>query len=151
MTAQAIHVAEQWIAQAARDLQAAKLLAASQFFEWGSYAAQQAAEKAIKAVRHALAIDTNAKNEQTHRLIQLAGPLMEVCPGLLPDDAALGTVTQHEVDGRYPGLRTKAYLAPHAAYDEPTAFYAVLVAEYVVARCERLTRDLQAFWAARAT
>jgi HEPN domain-containing protein len=128
----------------------ANLLALSQYFEWASYAAQQAAEKAIKAVRHVLAIDTHANVKLSHKLIELANPLVEAYTTLLPNNTALGTITQHEADGRYPGVRTGPYLAPCRSYDLETAFRAVLTARAIVERCCCLTQDLQAFWTARS-
>lgn len=41
---------EDWIAQARRDLQHARHDASDGFFEWACFSAQQAAEKAVKAV-----------------------------------------------------------------------------------------------------
>jgi dTDP-4-dehydrorhamnose reductase len=58
-------------------------------------------------------------------------------------------VTQHEADGRYPGVRTGPYLAPFKSYDLETAYQAVLIARAIVERCSHLAQDLQAFWTAR--
>jgi HEPN domain-containing protein len=41
---------EDWMKQAVRDLKAAEEMARSRSFEWSCFAAQQAAEKAVKAV-----------------------------------------------------------------------------------------------------
>jgi HEPN domain-containing protein len=41
---------EDWMKQAVRDLKAAEEMAKSESFEWSCFAAQQAAEKAMKAV-----------------------------------------------------------------------------------------------------
>ena len=41
---------EDWIKQAVRDLKTAEDMAKSGFFEWSCFVAQQAAEKAVKAV-----------------------------------------------------------------------------------------------------
>lgn len=142
-------VAEEWRLQALRDLEVANQLALSQYFEWASYAAQQAAEKAIKAVRHALAIDTHANVKLSHKLLELANPLVEAYSTLLPIDTDLATITQHEADGRYPGARTGPYLAPFRIYNLKTAYKAVLTARAIVERCSRLTQDLQVFWSAR--
>lgn len=143
-------VAEEWRLQAIRDLEVANQLALNQYFEWASYAAQQAAEKAIKAVRHALAIDTSANVKLSHKLIELANPLIEVHATLLPANAALGRITQHEADGRYPGVRSSQYLAPFRVYDLATAYEAVLTARAIVENCSRVTQQLQSFWAGHA-
>jgi HEPN domain-containing protein len=139
-------VAEEWRLQAIRDLEVANHLASAQYFEWAAYAAQQAAEKAIKAVRHALAIDTHGDVKLSHKLIELANPLVEAYQTLLPGNADLAIITQHEADGRYPGLRTGVYQAPLRAYDQPIADKALLVARVIVERCSRLTQDLRTFW-----
>ena len=46
--------AEEWMEQALRDLEVAECLRAEGYHEWSVYASQQAAEKAVKAVRIAL-------------------------------------------------------------------------------------------------
>jgi len=46
--------AERWLAQALRDLEASKNSARSGFHEWACFQAQQAAEKAVKALFHGL-------------------------------------------------------------------------------------------------
>jgi HEPN domain-containing protein len=139
-------VAEEWRLQAIRDLEVANQLALNNYFEWAAYAAQQAAEKSIKAVRHALAIDTSANVRLSHKLIELANPLIEVNASLLPGNKALGTLTQHEADGRYPGVRSSQYMAPFRVYDLATAYEAVLTARAIVESCSQLTQQLQSFW-----
>jgi HEPN domain-containing protein len=148
----AVTVCEEWRFQAVHDLEVAKHLAANGYFDWSAYASQQAAEKAIKAVRHALAIDLHDKDKKdfTHNLIQLAKPLRELSQSVLPDDAVLGGLMFHEADGRYPGVRTgPPYRAPAHAYTVTMAFSAALAAEAVVSRCNMLVRDIQDFWHAR--
>jgi len=145
----AADVAEEWRLQAARDLEVADRLASLGYFEWAAYAAQQAAEKAIKAVRHALAIDTHSDVKLSHKLIELATPIVSAYDSLLPGNADLGTITQHEADGRYPGVRKGIYQAPLKAYDKATADHAVLVARVIVERCSQVTSDLRAFWISR--
>jgi HEPN domain-containing protein len=145
----AVSVSDEWRVQALRDLEVAKQLGALGYYDWCAYASQQAAEKAIKAVRHAVAIDLHDKKEFTHNLLQLAKPVRELSPSALPDNAVLGGLMFHEVDGRYPGVRTGPYRAPARAYTAGMAFAAYVIAENVVDRCEVLVRDLQQFWNAR--
>lgn len=143
-------VADEWRQQAERDLGVATYLADGGFHEWACYAAQQAAEKAIKAVRHALAIDLHDDSKLSHDLNKLAAPLYTLWPAIFPPNikADLITLTQHEADGRYPGLRSGSYLAPAnpAIYSRATATKAVGVAESVVKRCSVLLGDLRSTW-----
>lgn len=142
-------VGEEWRLQAVRDLEVAKHLGASGYFDWSAYASQQAAEKAVKAVRHALAIDLHDKDKKefTHNLLQLAKPLRELDRSMLPDDALLGALMYHEADARYPGVRTgPPYRAPARAYTGWMAVSAFIVAEVIVNRCDVLVQQLQGFW-----
>ena len=145
----AADVAEEWRLQAARDLEVAERLVSLGYFEWAAYAAQQAAEKAIKAARHALAIDTHSNVKLSHKLIELATPIVSAYDSLLPGNEDLATITQHEADGRYPGVRKGIYQAPFKAYDKATADQAVVVARVIVERCSQVTSDLRAFWISR--
>jgi HEPN domain-containing protein len=152
-------VSEEWRLQALRDLDVAKHLAAGGYHEWASYASQQAAEKAIKAVRYSMAIDMHvvddkkkedrAKRDFTHNLLHLAEPLRQLWPTMLPTDPDLGTLMNHEADGRYPGVRSGPYAAPTRVYDKATADNALRIAELVVNRCTALVTDLHAFWTGR--
>jgi HEPN domain-containing protein len=145
-------VCEEWRFQAVRDLDVAKHLASGGYYEWSAYASQQAAEKAIKAVRHALAIDLHDKDKKqfTHNLIELAKPVRELSQALLPVEGVLGALMFHEADARYPGVgRGPPYRAPARVYDLVMAYNAALAAEAIVTRCERLVRDVQTFWNAQ--
>ncbi|HET7505322.1 MAG TPA: HEPN domain-containing protein [Kofleriaceae bacterium] len=152
-------VSEEWRVQALRDLDVAKHLAAGGYYEWASYASQQAAEKAIKAVRYSMAIDLHVaddkkkedknKRDFTHSLPQLAEPLRQLWPTMLPTEAALFILTKHEADGRYPSVRAGPYAAPSRVYDQATADNALQVAELIVNRCTALVADLHAFWTGR--
>jgi HEPN domain-containing protein len=147
----AASVSDEWRLQALRDLDVAKHLGALGYYDWCAYASQQAAEKAIKAVRHAIAIDLHdkEKKEFTHNLIQLAKPLRELSVSVLPDDDVLGGLMFHEADGRYPGVRRGPYRAPARAYTVEMAYAAYVTADGIVTKCDALVRDLQGFWNAR--
>ncbi|MQX37399.1 HEPN domain-containing protein [Roseospira navarrensis] len=93
-----------WLAQAHHDLAVAeRLLAEGAAHDWASYAAQQAAEKALKAVLLALGQDV----VRTHDLVTLSaalrqdGALTELLdtPDRLDD---LAELTQMNVVARYP-------------------------------------------------
>lgn len=142
-------VAEEWRLQAERDLLVAERLAQDSFFEWAAYAAQQAAEKAIKAVRYATAINTHVGDELSHNLSELATPLHELYGTLLPDEPDLWKLTFHEADGRYPSARRGSYQAPSRIYNQAMSDDALATARAIVQRCSNLTRELAAFWNAR--
>ncbi len=99
-------------------------------------------------MRYALAIDTHSEAKHSHKLIELATPIVSAYESLLPV-ADLAIITSHEADGRYPGVRKGVYQAPFKAYDKATADHAVLVARVIVERCSQVTSDLRAFWASR--
>lgn len=68
---------------------------------------------------------------------------------MLPMDADLGTLMNHEADGRYSSVRSGPYAAPTRVYDQATAENALRVAEAIVSRCTVLVTDIQAFWTAQ--
>ncbi|HEX4452460.1 MAG TPA: HEPN domain-containing protein [Kofleriaceae bacterium] len=142
-------MADAWNVQAKRDLAVANLLAEKGYDEWACYAAQQAAEKAIKSIRHAMAIDLHDSNKWSHDLSDLARPLLALVPKLLPPHLELIALTNHEADGRYPGLRSGAYQSPGAAnvYGSLQSAAAIKTAHDVVNQCDDLFGSLQEFWA----
>ncbi len=149
----AARVSAEWRTQAERDLEVARLLHDQGYFEWAAYAAQQAAEKAIKAARHALAIDTRENSRQSHDLVELSSSLLTACPNLFEplEKGRLAELRQHEADARYPGVRRRTYQSPCRAYDESQASRGLATAEIVVDRCLGLTRELEGFWRSRGS
>jgi len=103
-----------WLAKAEDDLAAARLILGGSLHSWdtSSFHAQQAAEKALKAllVRHQVNF---RKSHDIGELLQLAEPC---APGISAELAAANTLTTYAVDTRYPGLEpvTKAEAERHA-------------------------------------
>ncbi|MBI4421929.1 MAG: HEPN domain-containing protein [Gemmatimonadetes bacterium] len=62
--------AQDWLAQARRDLDAARHVAAGGFHEWACFAAQQAAEKATKAL-----VDALNGEARGHAIVAIAASL----------------------------------------------------------------------------
>ena len=93
--------------------------------------------------------DDRNKREFTHNLLHLAEPLRELWPTMLPADAELARLMNHEADGRYPSVRSGSYAAPTRVYDKATADNALRVVDLVVSRCTALVTDLHAFWTGR--
>src|ERR1051325_9434010 len=94
---------QSWIEQAERDIEAAQCLAGNGFHEWACFAAQQSAEKAVKAVRLALgtSIDAIKKHEVADLLAEI--PTLHPRPDLRLAQASL--LDLHVQRSRYPGLR----------------------------------------------
>ena len=88
--------AADWIGQAERDIQAAQASMDAGLFEWACFIAQQAAEKAVKAVAQARAGD--AMGHAVSRLLQAVfdGPV----PKELLD--AAGRLDRFYIPTRYP-------------------------------------------------
>jgi HEPN domain-containing protein len=121
---------QDWLDQARWDLGHAGRALDDQDFEWACFAAQQAAEKAVKAVyqRHG----GEAWGHAVSVLLQgLEG--FEV-PGSLLDSAR--ELDQHYVPTRYPNAHPEG--APHAFYTQRQAERAVGYAEEIIAWCEGL-------------
>lgn len=91
----------QWLGKAADDLSAADLLVAGELRSYwtASFHAQQAAEKALKALltRHQIEF---GKTHSIGELLQLAEP---AAPGISPSLDAARDLTRHAVVDRYPG------------------------------------------------
>lgn len=141
-------IANEWLAQAERDLTVAEHLLTQSFYEWACYAAQQSGEKAIKAVR--LCLGTEVKEIKEHDLDYLLGKI----PWLHPTkpDSVLGRVSvlsRHNQAARYPEHRGKAGAAPCKTYDEKAALEAVDVARELNKFCMALCKDIESFWRAR--
>jgi HEPN domain-containing protein len=86
-----------WLKQANRDLETAKLNMKAGIYEWACFISQQAAEKAVKALceKHKLLTRTH----QLRRLLQAVRDLVEI-PGELYEKAA--TLDRFYIPTRYP-------------------------------------------------
>lgn len=132
----------EWLYQAKRDHEVARHLLDAGYFEWSAYAAQQAAEKAVKAVR--LLLGTHIDDIKQHDLRRLLGTLPDVAPHLGLAEA--GELSGHNQAARYPGFRGEKDEAPCKTYDKEAAKKAVDLATQVIVFHEPLLDDLEAFW-----
>jgi HEPN domain-containing protein len=117
-----------WLRQARRDLEQARTSATAGFYEWACFAAQQAAEKAVKAVfqEHHL----EAWGHVVHQLLD-KWPLEDLPSAELIDAAR--RLDRHYIPTRYPnGFESGA---PGDFYTEADARQALLDAEAVLAFC----------------
>ncbi len=127
--------ARRWLAQAKRDLKAARDSAAAGNFEWACFQAQQAAEKAIKALLHGL-----GRGAWGHSLVELLSGLS----GVYEDVGTLMTgareLDRHYIPSRYPNAFESGY--PGMYYDEETARRAIGHAEAILRWAEEKLRAL---------
>ena len=122
-------VARTWLEQARADLAAAEDSAATGHHEWACFQAQQAGEKALKALLYARG-RTSIVTHSLRRLVREAAA-MDAAFGDLDDDARL--LDQHYIPTRYPnGLDLGT--APAAYYDAKDAERCLRSARSILAR-----------------
>ncbi len=89
--------AEDWLRQALRDLEHARAALERDTFEWAAFAAQQAADKAVKAVFQSLGADARG-----HSVTEL---LVALPPRARPDTTLIDAAKEldkHYIGPRYP-------------------------------------------------
>lgn len=102
---------EDWLAQAERDLKAARDSLTSDNYEWAAFQAQQAAEKAL--VQY---FNREARGHSVVHLLRQASTSVELPKGLV---AAAQEVDRHYIQSRYPNGFPAGY--PGEYYDERLA------------------------------
>lgn len=114
-----------WFRQAERDLQHAKRATDAGDFEWSCFAAQQAAEKAVKALYQSIHVD--AIGHSVSRMMQdLPAPLKPL-ENLVERAKELD---KHYIPSRYPNFHPEG--APLDYYTAPEAQRAVEGAEKIL-------------------
>lgn len=122
--------------QAKKDLHHAKRSSKGGDYEWSCFAAQQAAEKAVKALYQAL----RAEAEGHSILMLLRGlPRKSAAPSDLVDASKL--LDRHYIPTRYPNSHPRG--APLDYYTLKDAQEAVALAERIIEFCEDQIRALQ--------
>jgi HEPN domain-containing protein len=125
--------AHDWLRQAQRDLQHAHRSAGMGDHEWACFAAQQAAEKALKAVLQDRGGE--ARGHSARALLRLLPPGI----GADSDRAALEPdaleLDRHYVPARYPNSMPEG--APFEFYDDHQSRSALAAADRIVRFCER--------------
>ena len=117
-----------WLRQAERDLAVARTTLSATQFDWSCFAAQQAAEKALKALYH-----HHHAEGWGHVLRMLVEGLLEDEPGLAEHLDSAKILDKHYIPTRYPnGL---AAGAPADAFTEGEAEEAIRRAEDIVRFC----------------
>ncbi|MBI5488565.1 MAG: HEPN domain-containing protein [Deltaproteobacteria bacterium] len=118
----------EWLAQAEHDLEQARLSRTGRLFDWACFAAQQAAEKAVKAVHFRLGREV--WGHVVRRLLEQLPEDLAVSPELLDQARVLDA---YYVPTRYPNGHPEG--APREHYGELQAREAIGHAESIVAWC----------------
>lgn len=123
--------ARDWFDQAVRDLAHARHAVDDADFEWACFAAQQACEKAVKALYQQRGEE--AWGHAVSALLEGLEPQIAVPPELL--DLAR-ELDQHYIPSRYPNAHPEG--APYRFYTRGAATRAVSSAETILAWCENI-------------
>jgi len=117
--------ARRWFLQALRDLKAARDSAEDGNYEWSCFQAQQAAEKALKALLHAY-----GRSAWGHSLVELLDYLKDTVT--ISEDlyVAARELDRHYIPSRYPNAFESGY--PGMYYDAQTADRAIRCAEVIL-------------------
>jgi len=117
--------ARRWFAQALRDLKAARDSIEDGNYEWSCFQAQQAAEKALKALLYAY-----GRSAWGHSLVELLNYLRSVVEVGEELYVVARELDRHYIPSRYPNAFESGY--PGMYYDRPTAERAIRCAEVVL-------------------
>ena len=121
------HRHEDWLAQARRDLQAAKNSRASKDYDWSSFQRQQSAEKALKAL-----LRYQMDEKRGHDLLDLVKMLKKKVPVTV--SRASRRLNQQYFRSRYPDSLLEGY--PAEFYNEKIAQECITDAETILAFVE---------------
>ncbi|MCX8204456.1 MAG: HEPN domain-containing protein [Candidatus Nezhaarchaeota archaeon] len=130
-----IEEAKRRLLQALRDLKAARNSLANESYEWACFQAQQAAEKAVKALLYA-----HGRSSWGHSVVELLDSIKDceaVAEGLYVKARELD---RHYIPSRYPSAFDSGY--PGMYYDEPTAKRAIESCEVIMEWVEKRLKDL---------
>ncbi len=128
--------AKDWLKQALRDLEHARMCRDKGFYEWACFSAQQSAEKALKAVYQALGGEAWG-----HDLVGLLKGLSEKIsvPKELIEDCA--DLDKHYILARYPNGFTKG--TPWEHYTLRDAERCLKAGERIVEWCKSVVEEKQ--------
>ncbi len=120
-----VEEAKRWFLQALRDLKAARDSINTGNYEWACFQAQQAAEKAVKALHYA-----HGRAAWGHSIVELLDELRDV--ESVDEDlyVAARELDRHYIPSRYPNAFESGY--PGMYYDRPTAERAVEAASRIL-------------------
>ena len=125
-----------WIRQARRDLEAAEHQLAGKFYEWACFLAQQAAEKAIKAVFQKLGAEAFGHS--------VAGLLSSLPEKFRPSRELIDLAKELDkayIPTRYPNAHPEG--APYELYTRAEAERLIGYARKVIKFCENILSEVQ--------
>jgi HEPN domain-containing protein len=125
---------QDWLRQAQRDLALARHALESGSYEWACFAAQQSAEKGVKAVL--LKTNRSASGNSVSFLLQQLPPTFQVEEVLLRAGKELD---KHYIPSRYPSAFPQG--APCDYYTAEEAQRAITHTEHILAFCEALLAE----------
>lgn len=139
-----------WIAQAESDLEVARLLLKERRFDWASYAAAQAAEKAIKSLLIEWGIDLANGEQGKPWKIHKHNELFHAFRTLPTNQKlaeALASLPVHDQAARYPDQKTdtpprKSYTEQQAVQNVDMAAAVVEFSNKLLPALARVVRDL---------
>jgi len=117
--------ARRWFTQALRDFKAARDSFEDGNYEWSCFQAQQAAEKALKALLYAY-----GRGVWGHSLVELLNYLRDVAEVSEELYVIARGLDRHYIPSRYPNAFESGY--PGMYYDKPTAERAIRDAEVIL-------------------
>jgi len=117
-----------WFRQAEKDLQHAKRAVDAEDFEWACFAAQQATEKAVKALYQSIHVD--AIGHSISKMLQDLPAALKPSKDLVEQAKELD---KHYIPSRYPNFHPEG--APLDYYTAPEARRAVEEAERIIDFC----------------
>ncbi|MGH7699540.1 MAG: HEPN domain-containing protein [Gemmatimonadales bacterium] len=122
--------AQDWLTQGRRDLELARHASAGGFHEWACFAAQQAGEKAVKALVAALGGEARG-----HSIVGMASALPPQTR--FPDELldAARRLDRHYIPTRYPNGFDRG--APRDYFTVQDATQAITDAQHVIEFCAR--------------
>lgn len=122
-----------WRAEADRALQAARVQASAGLHNWSCFAAEQAAQLAVKATLHGL-----GRAPWGHDLVRLGASLREAVEQGWPEsiDASLRKLSRHYIPARYPDAHPAGTPSVHYGPDDSTQ--AIKEAEGIIEAVDQL-------------
>jgi len=124
---------EDWLRQAKRDIQRAKLDVDHAYYEWACFTSQQAAEKAVKAVYQSL--NASVRGHSVFKLLVGLEERIDV-PESLKHGARV--LDRYYIESRYPNGFPEG--SPLDYFDKKIASEAYDAAREIVGFCENIVR-----------
>lgn len=129
--------AARWLSQAENDIAFAEIGLREGFYAQACFLAQQAAEKALKAVHYA----EGARFVLGHSVMRLIQELKEQYPDFLQDMDVARELDQYYIPTRYPNGLPEG--APHEFYSSTQATAALAGAKSIIEKARHIIRQME--------